>query len=72
MAPISIRTELNLSHFSMVKLFSVIHLIISLVCINADYSISVVFVCRSSVSSSYRLFILSCKARFLVNNSLLT
>ena len=39
-APNSIKTELSLSHFSMVKLFSVIHLIKSLVCSYADCSVS--------------------------------
>ena len=52
----SIRIEHSLSHFSMVKLCSAIHLIVSLICSCADYSISVLFVYRNSITSSLRLF----------------
>ena len=53
------RIEQSLSHFSIVKLSSAIHLIVSLMCIYADCSIKISLVSRSFFISSLSLVILS-------------
>ena len=57
----SIKIEHSLSYFSIVKLYSMIHLINSLVCNYAEYSISVWLAWRNSATSLFKLAILPIK-----------